>query len=159
MHMRKDKVVCLVSSAAGVAAIVSLASLYQLRQVDPALHLAAQPKSSICTLTQQVACEVLRRMPAGTDLCVLLQRLQAEKHGARQQLEAADEVLNQVFPDYYSTHLMSTIAIDGLNSLKPVLLPQGADQTADAIAQAQLQVRTSYYRKSCHVLRRVLSAG
>ncbi len=97
--MRKDKVVCLVSSAAGVATIVSLASLYQLRQVDPASHLAAQPKSSLFSLTRQVACDVLRFVPAGTDLCVLLQRLQAGKHGARQQLEAADEVLSHYFLD------------------------------------------------------------
>lgn len=80
------------------------------------------------------------------------------KHGARQQLEAADEVLNQVYPDYYSTHLMSAIAINVSKSLKPVLPPQGADHAADAIAQAQLQVRRSYYRKSCHVLRRMPSA-
>lgn len=97
--MRKDKVVCLVSSAAGVATIVSLASLYQLRQVDPASHLAAQPKSSLFSLTRQVAYDVLRFVPAGTDLCVLLQRLQAGKHGARQQLEAADEVLSHCFLD------------------------------------------------------------
>ena len=48
------------------------------------------------------------------------------------------------------------IAIKGLKGLKPVLLLQGADQTADASVQAQLQVHTRYYRKSCHVLHRML---